>query len=87
MAMLLMIGDRQKLTNSHLSLNLDASALSEVGCSSCRDRRTHGMIVSAQSGEWLSRLERTVHIREVTGSNPVSPTDHLFPQTADRDSH
>ncbi len=25
-------------------------------------------------GEWLSRLERTVHIREVTGSNPVSPT-------------
>ena len=34
-------------------------------------------------GDWLSRLERTVHIREVTGSNPVSPTiapslgDHL----------
>ena len=25
-------------------------------------------------GDWLSRLERTVHIREVTGSNPVSPT-------------
>ncbi len=25
-------------------------------------------------GEWLSRLERSVHIREVTGSNPVSPT-------------
>ena len=30
----------------------------------CRDPR----------GDWLSRLERTVHIREVTGSNPVSPT-------------
>src|SRR3989304_4534652 len=27
-------------------------------------------------GDWLSRLERTVHIREVTGSNPVSPTIH-----------
>jgi hypothetical protein len=26
------------------------------------------------SGDWLSRLERAVHIREVTGSNPVSPT-------------
>ena len=25
-------------------------------------------------GDWLSRLERAVHIREVTGSNPVSPT-------------
>jgi hypothetical protein len=27
-------------------------------------------------GDWLSWLERTVHIREVTGSNPVSPTIH-----------
>ncbi len=27
-------------------------------------------------GDWLSRLERAVHIREVTGSNPVSPTTH-----------
>ena len=26
------------------------------------------------TGDWLSWLERTVHIREVTGSNPVSPT-------------
>lgn len=26
------------------------------------------------AGEWLSRLERTVHIREVAGSNPASPT-------------
>ncbi len=26
-------------------------------------------------GDWLSWLERTVHIREVTGSNPVSPTN------------
>jgi|YNPNPStandDraft_1061719.scaffolds.fasta_scaffold39432_3 hypothetical protein len=25
-------------------------------------------------GAWLSWLERTVHIREVTGSNPVAPT-------------
>jgi hypothetical protein len=25
-------------------------------------------------GEWLSWLEHAVHIREVTGSNPVSPT-------------
>jgi hypothetical protein len=33
---------------------------------------------SFDSGEWLSRLERSVHIREVTGSNPVSPTG--FPQ-------
>ena len=30
----------------------------------CRDVR----------GDWLSRLERAVHIREVTGSNPVSHT-------------
>ena len=29
---------------------------------------------AATSGDWLSRLERAVHIREVTGSNPVSPT-------------
>ena len=29
---------------------------------------------ATSSGDWLSRLERTVHIREVTGSNPVSPT-------------
>ena len=28
-------------------------------------------------GDWLSRLERAVHIREVTGSNPVSPTTSL----------
>ena len=26
------------------------------------------------TGDWLSWLERAVHIREVTGSNPVSPT-------------
>jgi hypothetical protein len=30
--------------------------------------------VAENKGDWLSRLERTVHIREVTGSNPVSPT-------------
>ena len=30
--------------------------------------------VASHQGDWLSRLERTVHIREVTGSNPVSPT-------------
>jgi hypothetical protein len=29
-------------------------------------------------GDWLSRLERTVHIREVTGSNPVSPTSPVL---------
>jgi hypothetical protein len=29
---------------------------------------------SAPWGDWLSRLERPVHIRKVTGSNPVSPT-------------
>jgi hypothetical protein len=28
------------------------------------------------AGDWLSWLERTVHIREVTGSNPVSPTTY-----------
>jgi hypothetical protein len=34
-----------------------------------------GRYTSASAmGDWLSRLERTVHIREVTGSNPVSPT-------------
>ena len=34
---------------------------------------------SAPTGDWLSRLERPVHIRKVTGSNPVSPTTHLPP--------
>ena len=46
-------------------------------------RRPEGMIVRSvrhpavprpPRGDWLSRLERAVHIREVTGSNPVSPT-------------
>ena len=31
--------------------------------------------LAMSQGDWLSRLERTVHIREVTGSNPVSPTN------------
>ena len=30
--------------------------------------------VASFQGDWLSWLERAVHIREVTGSNPVSPT-------------
>ena len=34
----------------------------------------YGKLGQHPQGEWLSRLERTVHIREVTGSNPVSPT-------------
>jgi hypothetical protein len=33
-----------------------------------------GYTAASSMGDWLSRLERTVHIREVTGSNPVSPT-------------
>ncbi len=28
----------------------------------------------AKMGGWLSWLERTVHIREVIGSNPIPPT-------------
>ena len=35
-------------------------------------------------GDWLSWLERTVHIREVTGSNPVSPT--TFPLSFQADA-
>src|SRR5918994_134893 len=34
----------------------------------------HRYTFTSRRGDWLSRLERTVHIREVTGSNPVSPT-------------
>lgn len=30
-------------------------------------------------GDWLSWLERCVHIAEVTGSNPVSPTSFECP--------
>ena len=33
--------------------------------------------VATYQGDWLSWLERAVHIREVTGSNPVSPTTPL----------
>ena len=33
-----------------------------------------GYTSASPMGDWLSWLERTVHIREVTGSNPVSPT-------------
>jgi hypothetical protein len=33
-----------------------------------------GYTAHSPMGDWLSWLERTVHIREVTGSNPVSPT-------------
>ena len=36
-----------------------------------------GYTAHSPTGDWLSWLERTVHIREVTGSNPVSPTTHL----------
>jgi hypothetical protein len=47
-----------------------------------------GRYTSASAmGDWLSRLERTVHIREVTGSNPVSPTTsppHLTARAARR---
>ncbi len=35
---------------------------------------TGGYTSHSPMGDWLSWLERTVHIREVTGSNPVSPT-------------
>ena len=38
--------------------------------------RTDGYTATSPWGDWLSWLERTVHIREVTGSNPVSPTTH-----------
>ena len=38
-----------------------------------------GYTSDSPRGDWLSWLERTVHIREVTGSNPVSPTTtHLL---------
>src|SRR6266545_6973017 len=37
-------------------------------------RPKRAMAQADPSGDWLSRLERAVHIREVTGSNPVSPT-------------
>lgn len=38
------------------------------------DRAGEGYTAGSPMGDWLSWLERTVHIREVTGSNPVSPT-------------
>ena len=38
-----------------------------------------GYTAHSPMGDWLSWLERTVHIREVTGSNPVSPTTPLPP--------
>ncbi len=38
---------------------------------------TGGYTAPSPMGDWLSWLERTVHIREVTGSNPVSPTISL----------
>ena len=38
-----------------------------------------GRDVRRSGGDWLSRLERAVHIREVTGSNPVSPTTPASP--------
>ena len=38
-----------------------------------------GYTAHSPMGDWLSWLERTVHIREVTGSNPVSPTTHHDP--------
>jgi hypothetical protein len=41
-----------------------------------------GYTADSPMGDWLSWLERTVHIREVTGSNPVSPTILLHPLTA-----
>ena len=41
-----------------------------------------GYTAHSPMGDWLSWLERTVHIREVTGSNPVSPTT-TSPQAAD----
>ena len=38
------------------------------------------------SGGWLSRLEHTVHIREVRGSSPLPPIDHRrFVNDADDD--
>ena len=39
------------------------------------------------SGDWLSRLERAVHIREVTGSNPVSPTIFRCQRSCPRSRH
>ena len=42
------------------------------------DRPADGYTPHSPMGDWLSWLERTVHIREVTGSNPVSPTTHLL---------
>ena len=41
-------------------------------------RGTDGYTAHSPMGDWLSWLERTVHIREVTGSNPVSPTISSF---------
>ena len=41
-----------------------------------------GRGVRRSGGDWLSRLERAVHIREVTGSNPVSPTISRSPRPA-----
>ena len=38
-----------------------------------------GYTPDSPMGDWLSWLERTVHIREVTGSNPVSPTTFPLP--------
>lgn len=38
------------------------------------DRSAARYTFRSATGDWLSWLERTVHIREVTGSNPVSPT-------------
>jgi hypothetical protein len=44
-------------------------------------RQGGGYTAHYPMGDWLSWLERTVHIREVTGSNPVSPT--INPPSAD----
>ena len=41
-------------------------------------RRGAAYTSGSPMGDWLSWLERTVHIREVTGSNPVSPTTSLL---------
>jgi hypothetical protein len=40
---------------------------------------SEGYTAGSPMGDWLSWLERTVHIREVTGSNPVSPTISFYP--------
>ena len=45
-----------------------------AGRASGYDRPARARRPTALRGDWLSRLERAVHIREVTGSNPVSPT-------------